>query len=161
MTIPAARGEWPMKIVSKQGFTLIELLAVIAIIALLSGIILVNVTGAQKRARDAQRKSDLRQIQAALELYRADNGIYFIGFELPACGTALASGTTVYLRKTPCDPNGATYFNSGRYLYNDISAGARYQIVACLENASDPQGVSWTSSVIPCRTSRVFVVTAP
>ena len=52
-----------------RGFTLIEMLVVIAIIAILSGIIIANLSGAKGKARDAKRVSDLGNIQMALELY--------------------------------------------------------------------------------------------
>jgi len=52
-----------------RGFTLVELLVVIAIIAILSGIILTDLTSSKAKARDGQRISDLGQIQVALELY--------------------------------------------------------------------------------------------
>jgi prepilin-type N-terminal cleavage/methylation domain-containing protein len=58
------------------GFTLIELLIVISIIGMISALLMVNVIGAQQRSRDAQRKSGLKQIQAALEQYKNDNGHY-------------------------------------------------------------------------------------
>jgi prepilin-type N-terminal cleavage/methylation domain-containing protein len=51
------------------GFTLIEMLVVIAIIAILSGIIITNLSGAKGKARDSKRVSDLGNIQMALELY--------------------------------------------------------------------------------------------
>src|SRR5579872_5421721 len=59
-----------------KGFTLIELLIVLAIIGVLTGLLLANFIGVRERARDAQRKSDVKQIQTALELYRQDNGTY-------------------------------------------------------------------------------------
>ncbi|MEK7621719.1 MAG: prepilin-type N-terminal cleavage/methylation domain-containing protein [Patescibacteria group bacterium] len=59
-----------------HGFTLIELLVVIAIISLLSSIILASLGAARSKARDSKRIQDLRQVQNALELYKADNGRY-------------------------------------------------------------------------------------
>ena len=59
-----------------KGFTLVELLIVIAIIGVLSALLMANFIGVRQRARDAQRKSDLRQMQSALELYRSDLGLY-------------------------------------------------------------------------------------
>jgi len=54
---------------TNRAFTLIELLVVIAIIAILTGIILTSLTGSKAKGRDAQRVSDIGQIQLALELY--------------------------------------------------------------------------------------------
>ena len=61
---------------SRAGFTLIELLIVIAIIAVLTGLIGSNYLTSRGRARDSERKNTLRQIQNALELYNHDNGKY-------------------------------------------------------------------------------------
>ena len=62
---------------SKQkGFTLLELLVVIGIIGLLASIIVVNLTGARRRARDTKRIADIRQLQTAVEDYYGKNGKY-------------------------------------------------------------------------------------
>ena len=58
-----------MLFVRQRGYTLIEMLIVVSIVALLSGAILASVRNGRIRARDAKRKSDLRQIQTALALY--------------------------------------------------------------------------------------------
>jgi len=60
----------------KNGFTLIELLVVISIIGVLSGMVLVAMTDARARARDARRVNDITQIRKALELYYAEKGTY-------------------------------------------------------------------------------------
>ncbi|MBI2103909.1 type II secretion system protein [Candidatus Woesebacteria bacterium] len=60
-----------------SAFTLIELLVVISIIGILVTIGFVSFTSAQKQARDAQRRSDLKQFQTALEQYgNKNNGLY-------------------------------------------------------------------------------------
>jgi type II secretion system protein G len=59
-----------------EGFTLIELLVVIAILGILATIGLVAFRSSQARSRDAERKSDLKQISSALELYYSDYGKY-------------------------------------------------------------------------------------
>ena len=69
MTIKKAK-----KIQTRNGFTLIELLVVISIISFLSCIILAAVNGARVRARDAERISNVKQFQNALELYYDSNG---------------------------------------------------------------------------------------
>lgn len=68
----------PFKNSNSSGFTLIEILIVIGIIGILSGVLVsvINPAGIRAKSRDAQRKSDLRQIQTALELYFADNRMY-------------------------------------------------------------------------------------
>jgi len=120
---------------SKKGFTLIELLIVIAIIGVLATLLMANFIGVRQRARDAQRKSDLRQIQSALEIWRSDKGAYPDGSsEYPgSCGpgASLQSGSTTYMTTVPCDPNGAKYVYTG--------GGVSYTLYACLENSGDSQ----------------------
>jgi len=124
----------------KRGFTLIELLIVVAIIGILATFLLVNFIGVRQRARDAERKSDLRQIQSALELYRADasNGSYPDTPVLSVCGAghslANSDGTVTYMTTMPCDPSTLLPY---KYTPTDNRAG--YLIVACLENENDSQ----------------------
>ena len=61
---------------SLTGFTLIELLVVIAVIGLLASVILVSLTNARGKARNAKRLADVRQISTSLELYFNDCGSY-------------------------------------------------------------------------------------
>jgi len=51
------------------GFTLIELLVVVAIIGLISSIAFASLSTARKKARDARRIADLKQVQLALQFY--------------------------------------------------------------------------------------------
>src|SRR3989344_3453061 len=91
---------------SRRGFTLIELLVVISIISVLSALLMTNFVGVRQRGRDAQRKSDTRQIQTALELYRSDNGSYPTVF--PVCGGPFIYNSATYMQKIPCDPTEKT-----------------------------------------------------
>jgi general secretion pathway protein G len=117
-----------------NGFTLIELLLVIAIIGVLSSFLIANFIGAKARARDAQRKSDLKQIQAALELYRADQDTYPTDAEMSACNVQFAMNGTIYMKIVPCDPN-----TKNPYTYTQLNGGTSYSLVACLENENDSQ----------------------
>jgi general secretion pathway protein G len=122
-------GKWQIP----KGFTLIELLIVISIAAILSTFAFANLLGARERARDVQRKSDLRQLQAAFELYRADQASY--PASVPACGSPLTAGGNTYIQKVPCDPT-----NSGEHVYTYVQSSATtYQLFACLENTNDAQ----------------------
>ena len=128
-----ARTKWKYL----RGFTLVEIVLVIALIGISATTIisLVNPVQQFKKANDAKRKADLTQIQAALELYRADQNFY--PNSLPACGSALIVGTTTYIQRVPCDPRNTGQF---RYTYVGIPAvnPTTYSLFACLENTADP-----------------------
>jgi prepilin-type N-terminal cleavage/methylation domain-containing protein len=57
-----------------KGFTLIELLVVIAIIGMLASMVMLSMQEARKKARDARRKADIRQIVSGLSLYEEKHG---------------------------------------------------------------------------------------
>lgn len=156
-----------------KGFTLIELLIAIAIIGVLTTLLMTNFVGVRQRARDAQRKADIRQLQSALELYRADQGRYpalsGTAYRLNSstvCPTSqsLQVGTTVYMSKIPCDSLGASVYNSGNYYYY-TSTNFTYTLAACLENANDNDTSATTTAPSPtggsCPSAKYFVVTNP
>jgi prepilin-type N-terminal cleavage/methylation domain-containing protein len=58
----------------RHGFTLIELLIVIAVIALLMGIMLPVISRAREQAKVLAVNAELRQIAMAIEMYTDDNG---------------------------------------------------------------------------------------
>lgn len=103
-----------------RGFTLVELLVVISIIAILTGIIVTNLTSSRAKARDAKRVSDLGQIQLAIELYYDRCKQYPPMPLAPDTTTCTVSGKTVpltdYLKAVPTPPTTATPYE---YFPND------------------------------------------
>lgn len=144
---------------SAKGFTLIELIVVIAVLSILMfGIILViNPLGQFQKARDAQRKSDLRQVQHIIEQYYNDNGSYpvisqfggntCLSFSNWGCWSDPSSvsfifgqNNTSYIKKLPTDPRSndtgnCSELNAYGYYSPD---GTIYYLFTKLENLSDP-----------------------
>lgn len=131
-------------------FTLVEILIVVGVIVILSGLLLrnLNVRGLKAKARDAQRISDLKKIQTALELYFSDNRAYPINTSswtnASTFLTALTSGAAPYISSLPVDPvntgNAALTPCSDtlihRYFYRTTPSGNRYVLAANMEVAS-------------------------
>jgi len=127
----------------KRGFTLIELLVVIAIIGILSSIIMVSLSSAKARSRDAKRVADIKNIQLALDLYFNDNGVY------PASIYGASGLAPNYLPVVPKDPNYTSACTTGAqiscYTYVALSpSGAacganafRYHLGTALEQTSN------------------------
>lgn len=153
---------------NRTGFTLIELLVVIVIISILATLLLANFVGVRQRGRDGQRKSDIRQLQTALEVYRADNGqypananaIYTSNCTASGVGPAFTytnGGTTItYMQKLPCDP-----LTHGNYTYSTPDGGVTYSLYACIENANDPNIDSSTQNTCSAAGYKSFTVTNP
>jgi len=130
-----------------KGFTLIELLVVVSLIGILATLILANLNSARERARDAQRKSDLRNINTALRLYYNDFGGYpanSASGEIMGCGS---SGTSTCSWSGPWQTTATTYMSilpgdpvsSQAYVYTRLDQDT-FTIQACLENPSDEDG---------------------
>jgi len=136
------------------GFTLVEIILVIGMIGvILGGLIAVIDPAAQfRKGRDAQRKSDIRTIQQAVELYRADNGAYpEFGSDARGhtYGWARATGLDInrfgiiYLRETPEGPgvSGSCRSPVGNPYHGYAYAGIAnvYTIFTNLENTEDQE----------------------
>lgn len=134
--------------IPSSGFTLVELLVVIGIITMITALLFPNFMGARQRARDSQRKADLKQIQGAVELYKLDQNppAYpsgnFAGTMCRRCWSAAGSsdvcptGSNVYMNKFSCDPGSN---NPTPYIYTrDAGNILSYSLTGCLENLVDP-----------------------
>jgi type II secretion system protein G len=64
------------KLKNNRGFTIVELLIVIVVIGILAALVIVTYNGIQQKARDTERKTDIKAIQGHLEAYWADNAKY-------------------------------------------------------------------------------------
>lgn len=114
----------------RKAFTLIELLVVIAIIGILSAMVVVSVNSARKQARDAIRKSDLKQIGTLLDSYQVKNGTYVVS----ATSATLASGV---LDTVAALANEGTIPEQGPsgddYTYQTNADGSKYLLSATME----------------------------
>lgn len=148
------------------GFTLMELLIVIVLLGSLSVLGLTMFQGSQKRTRDTRRKSDLKEITKALEMYVSDYNRYpassdgYImgcegaGEEPVSClwGNSWSRGST-YMQKLPRD------LGSTSYCYElDPSAGKWYKLYAKLEGTDNPD---YDASLICAGSSYTYVLLSP
>ncbi|HEV2966345.1 MAG TPA: type II secretion system protein GspG, partial [Chthoniobacterales bacterium] len=65
-----------MSLLRKTAFTIIELLVVIALIIIFAGLILSTIGYVQNKGARSRAETEIAAISAALENYKADNGIY-------------------------------------------------------------------------------------
>lgn len=65
-----------IKNLNRSGFTIVELLIVIVVIGILAGLVFVQFNNVQGRARDSERKADIRLIESKLAEHRADHSSY-------------------------------------------------------------------------------------
>lgn len=148
------------------GFTLIELLVVISIIGILATLVSANLNSARSRARDAARKSDVRNTATGLRLYFNDKG-YFpsdgtsakkiygcgaLGTSVCEWGDAWVVGTTTYMSILPKDP-----LIDQTYRYTLGALGDTFTLAACLENKSDTSGVT-TLDTVWCPSGLMFTI---
>jgi prepilin-type N-terminal cleavage/methylation domain-containing protein len=61
---------------ARGAFTLIELIVVVTVIVILTGLVLSTVGYVQKKAARSRAETEIAAMSAALESYKADNGVY-------------------------------------------------------------------------------------
>lgn len=104
------------------GFSLIELLVVISLMAILMALASVSFTAAQRRGRDAKRRSDVTSVQKGFEQYFAQNGAY------AACATMGSIAAGFFPAGLPVDPK-----NDATYSYTSSCSTTAYCYCARLE----------------------------
>lgn len=141
---------------NKKGFTLIELMVVIAIIGILSSVVLASLNDARASARDSVRRTELRQIQIAMEYYYNEYGTYrvansgwfsggqgWFGYEDGGAYTTAVS-RVLYNEGFLDEPLVDAPFNSSatqpEYMIYLCDGGSRYSITSTLERPT-PQDI--------------------
>jgi prepilin-type N-terminal cleavage/methylation domain-containing protein len=107
---------------TQKGFTLIELLVVIAIIGILAAITLASLNTARAKARDAERRAEVRQIGIALQMWVIDNGNFYPSLGDAGCGHSNASIPSLYGMGNLSH----NVYGSGRTVLHDCLQNAGY-----------------------------------
>jgi type II secretory pathway pseudopilin PulG len=131
-----------------NAFTLIELVLVVGIITVLGALVLSTVGYVRKKSLRARAETEIAAISAALEDYKADNGIYVRD---PTANTAtdkLNAKTDGNPMPNPMPPNlsGATYPQTSLVLYRALSGDRNLDGVV---NATDENFNIDGTSLIP------------
>jgi general secretion pathway protein G len=128
----------------QSGFTLIELLVAIGVLGVLAAAVMAifNPIEQIKKSSDAKRKSEIAQLQRALDIYYQDAGRYpasSANYRILVNTTTFDWGTAwqPYISKIPKDPSANNLYV---YYSPPTSNGQTYYIYANLERGSkDPQ----------------------
>jgi type II secretion system protein G len=158
-----------MKEIKKNGFTLIELLVVISIIAILTVIISSSFVSSQQKSRDASRKSELKSLSDALNMYYADKGVFppDTGIGSTAINSLISSGgefadnsnpdnKIIYMKKVPVGTGGGA-----KQMFYETSAEFKsFRLYANLENDDDKDCVKDSEGVNPTTLNGVYTVSA-
>ncbi len=137
---------------TERGFTLIELLVVIAIIGILSSTVLATLGKSRAQARDAYRKTAMKQLEVALELYKEANGTYPIATDGLWWGTNGNGGnhdTTgsngyipnlapTYIPELPKDPAGQNPTGWSGFYYRSPN-GSQYKLIIHKNGSTGPE----------------------
>ncbi|KPJ71320.1 hypothetical protein AMJ50_02395 [Parcubacteria bacterium DG_74_3] len=123
----------------KKAFTLVEMLIIIAIIGILSSIILVSISGAREKGRDAKRKAEIAQFGRFLTLscYLPKDGEG--EYDLVPLTEEIKNENpqySQYFSNIPKDPKTGTESES-KYIYTVNADGSKCALYANLENEKE------------------------
>lgn len=138
----------------QRGFTLLELMIVVAIIAILAGILIPNFTHARAQAQTAACEANLREIATAFELYYADNQVYPAGSNTKIIATTIASGGVSYLSTVPQDPSAAT--TGANYTFTSSATANPPGYTIMCPGSHDPQTLAKINGGITTNTKLTY-----
>ena len=97
-----------------QGFTLVEMLLVLVILATLAAVVVPKFAGRSKQAKETSARSQIANLEIALDMFETDNGYYPSGNggldELVNQPNNATSWQGPYIKKgVPVDPWGNNY----------------------------------------------------
>jgi prepilin-type N-terminal cleavage/methylation domain-containing protein len=110
---------------ANRAVTIIEMLVVIMIILILAALILAVSNYVQTKGARARAETEIAAMSAALESYKADNGIY------PSSTDTNSLDPTSDVNSSPPSSGTNKYSKAGLYLYEQlagVSSGARSQV---------------------------------
>ena len=73
---PQGRGDFHAAPLAQRGFTLIEVMVVVTILAILAVLVVPKIVGRTDDARRTAAIVEIKHLEAALHLYKLDNGFY-------------------------------------------------------------------------------------
>ena len=101
--------------VAMDGFTILELIVVIAIIAILAGLILSTAGYVQKKGASSRAETEIAALTVALENFKADNGDYPHGTNVNG---ANPPSSNAFLLTSLMPTNGKVYFEFNKSMTN-------------------------------------------
>ena len=126
---------------SSKGFTIIELIVVIAIIAVLAGIVLVNVMQYIGKSKDATIKEEASQLQTAANVWLNDPNNTAGDFS-HVCGSPNFSKILSYMDKNTPTPDFGYIGCGDNSISPDNCSNSQWAVIAILNAPSTITGVS-------------------
>ena len=148
-TNSAYRKDTVLKLSPSSGFTLIEIITAIGVLTILATVVLAAVNPIEqfRKAQDSKRKSDLAQVQRALEAYYQDFGRYpahtTTGLNTYTINTGLGEDDNAilwgaswppYMDVVPVDPSSSKFYI---YVSDSTNGYQSYKIYASLDRGTN------------------------